>query len=161
MDCADEALWFRFTTSSPPNWRCLQSFNTASVTGPWKPTIITAPTSSSRVRPPGPSRGDGVTTGDVAGDADAVDGLGLTTCAEGEPEHAARRTAKKTTNDLRAVMARQFLTRDPLPRFRGYATASHSSSSGSAMPAAAGRSSSTVTPSVAITVTPPTSHAKW
>src|SRR5438105_2584071 len=50
-----EALWFRFTTSSPPNWRRFQSAMTAAVAGPLKPTIITAPTSSSSVSPPGPS----------------------------------------------------------------------------------------------------------
>src|SRR5438270_452529 len=30
----EDALWFRFTTRSPPNCRCLQSLTTASVSGP-------------------------------------------------------------------------------------------------------------------------------
>jgi len=51
----ESALWLRLTTRRPPNWRCFQSASTASVSGPWKPAMITAPTSSSRVNPPGPS----------------------------------------------------------------------------------------------------------
>src|SRR5437879_4299002 len=43
------------TTISPPNWRWRQSARIAGVSGPWKPTIITAPISWRRVIPPGPS----------------------------------------------------------------------------------------------------------
>src|ERR1051326_762245 len=71
----DEALWLRLTTSSPPNWCSLKSLRTASSSDPWKPTIITAPTSSSSVSPPGPN----CWAGEVAADGE---GLGVTAVEE-------------------------------------------------------------------------------
>src|SRR4029077_18182377 len=71
------ALWFRFTTSRPPNCRCPQSARTASVAGPLKPAMITAPTSSSRVSPPGPS--GAAMVGDGRGGMAVGDGWGLAT----------------------------------------------------------------------------------
>src|SRR4029077_17483152 len=88
----EEALWLRFTTSSPPNCRCRQSLNTAFVTGPWNPTIITAPISSSSVSPAGLGKADGP-------------GGGACTAAL-ELEHAtmhaatARNTAMRRTTNL-------------------------------------------------------------
>src|SRR5258708_868360 len=49
------AFWLMGTTIRPPNWRWRQAARIAGVSGPWKPTIITAPISWRRVIPPGPS----------------------------------------------------------------------------------------------------------
>src|SRR5438270_8458215 len=95
-----EALWFRFTTSSPPNWRCFQSATTASVAGPLKPTMITAPTSWSSVSPPGPSWA--ATVGDGRGDSAEGVGRALTPPALPAPPEQA---ASKTTNS-QALAAR-------------------------------------------------------
>ena len=46
IDSAELALRFRFTTRSPPNWRCCQSANNAGVSEPSKPAMMTAPTSA-------------------------------------------------------------------------------------------------------------------
>ncbi len=85
----EEALWLRFTTSRPPNWRCLQSLSTASLSGPWTPTIITAPISSSSVRPPGPSCWVG-----------EADGLGVGTAAV-ELEHETANAATARASAMR------------------------------------------------------------
>src|ERR1051325_3628152 len=79
--CGVEALWFRLTIRRPPYWCTFQSVSTAGVTVPWKPTIITAPISWSRVSPPGPT-GDGLGSGggEAAGCVE-----GDEASAEGEP----------------------------------------------------------------------------
>src|SRR5216684_191128 len=51
---ASRAFWLIGTTIRPPNWCRRQSSRTAGVSGPLKPTIITAPISCWRVIPPGP-----------------------------------------------------------------------------------------------------------
>jgi len=64
---SDLALPLRFTINRPPNWCRLQSASTASVSGPSNPTIITAPTSSSRESP-----AEAVATGVGGGEVLAV-----------------------------------------------------------------------------------------
>src|SRR5437773_6489487 len=91
MAAAVDALRFRFTTSSPPNWRRFQSARTASVRLPLKPTMITAPISSSSVKPPGPSRSEGL---EEAEGEDVVDGVGEETDTGREP-------TQEITNDTR------------------------------------------------------------
>src|ERR1700738_5136582 len=74
IDSGELALRFRFTTSSPPNWRCYQSANSAGVSGPSKPAMMTAPTSSSSVSPPGPSCVLGEVGGEDTEDGSATPG---------------------------------------------------------------------------------------
>src|SRR5579872_1748027 len=97
---AELALWLRFTTRRPPYWCCAKSARTESVSAPWKPTIITAPISSSRVRPPGPRS----ELGDAGGEAEAAgdgEGEGEGTAAWLELEHA-------PTSRTAAIAARCF-----------------------------------------------------
>src|SRR5579859_1673801 len=94
----DEALWLRFTTSSPPNCRCLQSLSTTSVSGPWNPTIITSPISSSSVSPPGPSCWVGEAGGTGVGTA-AVE-LELEPAHETEMAATASSSARRRTTNL-------------------------------------------------------------
>ena len=75
IDVAVLALWLLFTTSNPPNCRRFQSASTAAVRLPVKPTMITAPISSSKVRPPGPSFAVGLA--DSEGEGDALEGVGV------------------------------------------------------------------------------------
>jgi hypothetical protein len=116
IPAAEVALRFRFTTSSPPNCLCLQSARTAAVSGPWNPTIITAPISSSSVRPPGPScsAGDGLGEGGgcVVGEGVGV-GVGEGACEVGGAEHEASNAAKASTE---AMLLTRPAARDPCSR---------------------------------------------
>src|SRR5438045_2008730 len=85
------ALWLRFTTSRPPNWRRLQSAITDSVSGPWKPTMMTAPTSSSSVIPA--TAGLGLAGGEVVAAVEA-EGVGW---GWAPPPQAARSRPARTT----------------------------------------------------------------
>src|SRR5579859_7395249 len=98
-----DAFWFRFTTSRPPNWRCRQSASTASVAAPWKPTMITAPTSSASVSPPGPSRAARLAIGDgeAAGEGEA-DGGRLA-----GPPQATRSSPTRTAAAVLGIALRQ------------------------------------------------------
>src|SRR5947209_2592316 len=74
VSAAVDTFWFRFTINRPPYWCCVQSVSTAPVSAPRKPTIITAPTSSSSVMPAagaGDTEGEGEDTAG-AGDEPAV-----------------------------------------------------------------------------------------
>src|SRR4051812_29664418 len=86
------ALWLRFTTSTPPYWCSVKSASTEPLSGPWKPTIMTAPISSSSVSPPGPVSADGEAEGGLP--TDTVDeGDGSAPCVELEQAHSRRRAA--------------------------------------------------------------------
>src|SRR5690349_18051959 len=99
IDDADGAFWFALMSSRPPNWRPRQSVRTESVSGPWKPTIITAPISWSSVNPSGPSWtvGEG-----VALDAGDALGEGVRRLAVEVELHAAR-TAARTSVSRRSL----------------------------------------------------------
>src|SRR5690348_9166604 len=95
------AFRLRFTISRPPNWWLCQSARTASVSGPVKPTIITAPISCSSVIAP-----------DAFGDGDDPGLLG----AEGLGDPHAARTRR---SNARALVFTSLLTSRLRGRFLG------------------------------------------
>src|SRR5437868_10427436 len=98
MPASDEALWFRFTIRRPPNCRRFQSPSTVSLSGPSNPTIITAPISSSSVRPDGVG---GARTGD--GGAGDVSELGAGEQAASRAAASSMGTRRLTTTRLRGA----------------------------------------------------------
>src|SRR5258705_5227411 len=95
IDAVELALWLLLTTSRPPYGCCRQSASTASVSWPWKPTIITAPISSSSVSPPGPSCANGLGVGAAEGEGEfATPGVGeVADEVEGEPHETSSRAS--------------------------------------------------------------------
>src|SRR5438270_8030203 len=102
---ADVAFWLRLTTSKPPNCRCLQSVRTDSPAGPLKPTIITAPTSSSRVKPPGPSCAAGSDGAAAGGGLLEEAGVSLNDPAADDGRHAGSNAESMSSRGRRAEIS--------------------------------------------------------